>query len=358
MLTLRNNNKPFKSALLATALLMASSLPAMAKELPFALVTASAQGVTTERQFDAVIEAVRKATISAETAGRVVEMRYDVNDSVRQGDVLVRFKGIEQRAELGGAQAALRDAQSRLAEAKANNDRIHELYERKLVTKAAMDNATATRNSAQEHVEAARARIQQAEAVVGYTEIRAPFNGVVIQRHIESGEAAQPGQPIVTLVAQDALRATAAVPQGLMNAVLRHQQVRLLVPGQPPRYITPRKITPFPVADAQSHTVKVRMELPGGDNGLIPGLMVKAIFVAGSDKRMMLPESAVARRSELTGVYVVADKGRVVLRQVRVGKRTETGQVEVLSGLNEGERVAADAVKATIYAKQQRAGNK
>lgn len=356
MLTPSKTRNPLPSVMMVMGLLMAVTVPAMAKELPFAVVTASAQGMVAERQFDAVIEAVRKATVSAETAGRVVEMRYDVNDSVRQGEVLARFKGIEQRAELGGAQAALRDAQSRLAEAKANYDRMQALYEQKLVTKAAMDNATATRNSAQEQVEAVRARLQQAEAGVGYTEIRAPFNGVVIQRHIESGEAAQPGQPILTLVAQEALRATATVPQGLLNAVLRQPQVRLLVPGLPIRYITPRKITPFPIADALSHSVKLRMELPAGDHGLIPGLMVKAIFVVGSDQRMKLPESAIARRSELTGVYVLADKGRVVLRQVRVGKRTDSGQVEILSGLNEGERVAADAVKATIYAKQQRTG--
>lgn len=350
--------KTITRGLIGLLSVVAISAQAVATELPFYTVKASYQGSFDERQFDAVIEAVKKATISAETAGRVVEMRFDVNGRVKRGDILLRFKGIEQRAETGMAQAGLRDAQARLAEAKANYDRTQELYERKLVARAALDNATAARISAQEQVESARARLQQAEAQMGYTEIRAPFSGAITQRHIEVGEAAMPGQPLISLVSLDGLRATTTIPQMSIEAVRHHQQVRLLVPGQPTRPIVPSNITIFPVAESGGHGVKVRLDLPATQQGVIPGMMVKAVFVTGSDQRMLLPEAAIARRSEMVGVYVVAKDRRLMLRQIRAGKRYDNGRTEVLAGLDDGEIVAADAVKAAIFVKQQRSGAK
>ena len=109
-------------------------------------------------------------------------------------------------------------------------------------------------------------------------------------------------------------------------------------------------MTIFPFAHEASNTFRVRLELPEGQFSLYPGMFVKVSFVVGEASRLLVPTSALLRRSEVTGVYVVDEHGQVRMRQVRVGG-TFDSRTEVLAGLREGERIAADPVKAGIYLK-------
>ncbi len=116
--------------------------------------------------------------------------------------------------------------------------------------------------------------------------------------------------------------------------------------------IAAESITYFPVADSAANTFRVRVNLPDGAGPLYPGMFIKVGFVVGEAKRLLVPADAVARRSELSAVYVV-DGETVTLRQVRVGRRFGD-QVEILAGLAEGEQVATSPVDAAIYLKEQR----
>jgi multidrug efflux pump subunit AcrA (membrane-fusion protein) len=113
----------------------------------------------------------------------------------------------------------------------------------------------------------------------------------------------------------------------------------------------------FPYADAQSHSFKVRVELPEEETGLHPGMTAKVAFVVGETERVLVPRSALVQRSEVNAVYVV-DSERVSLRQVRLGHRFGD-RVEVLSGLKAGERIATDslAAAAALVASRGRAGH-
>jgi multidrug efflux pump subunit AcrA (membrane-fusion protein) len=97
----------------------------------------------------------------------------------------------------------------------------------------------------------------------------------------------------------------------------------------------------------------VRIEFPQGVNGIYPGMFARAYFTLGDAKKMLLPEAAILRRSEVTGVYVV-NGDKVQFRQVRVGRAT-TGGIEILAGLQPGERVALEPIKAGIYLKKTQA---
>jgi len=103
-----------------------------------------------------------------------------------------------------------------------------------------------------------------------------------------------------------------------------------------------------PLADARTHSTQVRVYLPKDEPGVYPGMFVRAHFVVGKANKLVIPESAVLRRSEVVAVYVVDEKGGVKLRQVRLGETTANGSVEVLAGLNPGEKVALDPIKAGI----------
>jgi len=299
-----------------------------------------------ERTVDGTVEAVNQATVSAQTSGRVAEILYDVGDVVPAGAVIVRLKGTEQRAGLSAATASVSEARARLAEAQANYQRIADMYQRRVVSRAQFDQATAARESAQARVTAAEASVATAKEGVGYTEIRAPYGGVVTRRLVEVGEAVSPGTPLMTGLSLKDLRVGTYVPQSVAMQVQRLRQAAVYVGD---RRIPATKITIFPEAATASSTFRARVELPPGDLDLAPGVYVKVGLVVGEAQRLLVPASALVRHSEITAVYVVDAKGGVSLRYVRPGQRTGD-EVEILSGLAAGERIALDPVAASRIA--------
>ena len=120
------------------------------------------------------------------------------------------------------------------------------------------------------------------------------------------------------------------------------------------RRIKPASITIQPVADARTHSTQVRVYLPKNEAGVYPGMFVRVHFVVGKASKLVIPASAVLRRSEVVAVYVVDDNGMVKLRQVRLGEATSDGAMEVLAGLSQGEKVALDPVKAGMLGVKQK----
>ncbi len=319
------------------------------------LITAMYQEIATEYTTDAVIEAVNQSTISAQTAGQVVEINFDVDDYVKEGEVLLRIKNTEQKAGVARVQAQLGEARARYREAQTEHNRVKEAYEKQALPKADMDRAEANLEAARARLAAAQAAMKESGQQLDYTEVRAPYSGLVNQRHIELGEVAGIGQPLMSGFSLDQLRALANVPQNLIGEVREHQQARIIVEDSRGRQSIPAgEITILPYANTQGHTFKVRVRLPDKTEGLYPGMFVKAAFVTGKDKRLVLPVETIAYRGEVRAVYVM-DQGRIVMRQVRLGERFDSGMVEVLAGLEEGEQVALDPVRASVELKKQRA---
>jgi len=296
-----------------------------------------------ERTVDGTIEAVNQATVSAQTAGRITEILYDVNDVVPAGAVIIRLKGSEQRAGLQGAQAALTEAKARNAEAATTYQRISDLFQRHVVSRAQLDQATANRDAAAARLTSAEAGIATAREGVGYTEIRAPYGGVVTKRLVEVGESVSPGTPLMSGLSLRDLRVNINVPQGIVMQVRRLKRAAVYVGNQ---RIEATKITIFPEAATPSSTFRARLELPPDAIDLAPGMYVKVGLVVGEEDRLLIPASAVVERSEITGVYVLDAGGHATLRYVRPGHRVGD-KLEILAGLEGGERVALDPIAAS-----------
>jgi RND family efflux transporter MFP subunit len=295
-----------------------------------------------ERRLDGVIEAVNQGTVAAQTSGRVAEILYDVNDFVPAGAVIIRLRATEQRAGFAGAQASLSEATARDAEARAAYQRVFEIYQRRLVPKAALDEALANRDAAAARLTAARAALESAREGVAYTEIRAPYAGVVTKRLIQVGETVSPGTPLMSGLSLQYLRVNVDVPQSIVDQVRRIKRAVVYI-GE--RRIEATRVTVFSEAESPSGTFRARLELPENATDLYPGMFVKAGFVTGEAVRLLVPESSLVERSEVAAVYVVDPNGRASMRQVRVGERFGSA-VEILSGLVSGERVALDPLAA------------
>lgn len=310
---------------------------------PLASLVLQVQRAPLERFVDGTIEAVNQATVSAQTSGRVAEILYDVNDVVPAGAVIIRLKGIEQRASLQGATAALTEAQARSAEAQSNYQRISDMYQRRVVSRSQFDQATANRDAAAARLTAAEAGLTAAREGVGYTEVRAPYGGVVTKRLVEVGETVGPGTPLMTGLSLRDLRVNTYVPQSVLSQVRAIKKAAVYVGN---KRVDAARITIFPEASTASGTFRARLDIPPGALDLAPGMYVKVGLVIGEADRLLIPASAVVERSEVTGVYVIGAQGKISLRYIRLGHRLGD-DIEVLSGLAPGERIARDPVAAS-----------
>jgi RND family efflux transporter MFP subunit len=294
---------------------------------------------------EAVTEAVRQSTVAAQVAGRIVELRFDVGDYVKKGEVIVRIDERAATQAVAASEAQVREAQASLGNARAAYERSKQLLAQKFISEAALDKAEADYKAAQARLAAVLAGAGQAETERSFTTIVAPYSGVVSARHVELGEMAAPGKPLLTGFDPATLRVVANVPETQVAAIQALGRVRVEVPSLG-KWVDVRQLTIVPSADPRTHTTRIRLELPTDARGVYPGAYARAHFVVGKATRLLVPRAAVVRRSEVTAVYVVDDAGTPLLRQVTLGAAGDERHVEVLAGLKPGERVALDPVKA------------
>lgn len=280
---------------------------------------------------EAVVEAVKQATIAAQVAGRVVDVRAEAGQRVRAGETLMRIDAREAAESAAGARA-------QLVQAEANFKRTQDLHRQKFISAAALDKAEAD-------LKAARAAAGQAGAGLSHATVAAPISGLVAQRHVELGEMAALGKPLVTVFDPKGLRAIASVPQYKLAELRAANRARIEFP-ETGRWIDAGRVEVLPTLDARSHTVTARIYLPADAEGVVPGMAVRVHFVTGKATRIVVPPQAVVRRGEVSAVYVVDAKGQPRLRQVRLGEPVAGGDVEVLAGLAAGDRVSLEPLKA------------
>ena len=341
--TLRSSFRPNIRSCIKGALqisLLAAALPALAAE------SISLKPVTVPVYFDleATLEAVNESTISAQTSGAIKAVYYDVNDQVEQGALLIEIDDTQQQAQLQQANANLAQARAQNEDAQAILQRNTRLFKQGTLSQGEMDSTTAQAKSAAAAVKAAEAALTQAKEQVAYTKVRAPYSGLVKSRQVELGELVNPGQALMTGMSLEKLRAVADAPQRIASQYRDASQISVRIGEQS---VAPESVVLYPFADATHHSVRLRANLAAGTKGaddslLYPGQWTKIRVQTGERSVLLLPRSAVLKRSELTSVYVL-DDGQPELRQVRTGNQYD-GQVEILSGLSAGDQVVTDAL--------------
>lgn len=294
---------------------------------------------------EAVVEAVRQSTVAAQIAGRVVELRFDVGDAVKKGEVIVRIDERAANQAVAASAAQVQEAQATLANARAQFERSKQLAEQKFISAAGLERAEADYKAAQARVTSLIAGAGQASTERSFATIVAPYSGVVSARHVEVGEMAVQGKPLMTGFDPSSLRVVANLPQAQLPAIQAAGKAWVEVPALG-RRIEVSRITVVPSADPRTHTTRVRLELPADVSGIYPGVFARAHFSTGRSTRLLVPRDAVIRRSEVTAVYVIDAQGLPRLRQVRLGAAGDAQGVEVLAGMKPGERVALEPVKA------------
>jgi RND family efflux transporter MFP subunit len=302
---------------------------------PLPVITVKPHAVDLAFPAESLVEAVQQATVGAQIAGRVLEVKADAGQSVKKGDVLMRIDGRES------AEAA-RAAEAQYANAKVNFDRTKNLVSQKFMSAAALDKAKAD-------FDAAAANRAAAGASQSYATIVAPMTGIIARRHAEMGDMATPGKPLFTIYQPGTLRVTASIPQYRLKAMRDVKTARVEFP-ELGKWVEAVKVQMLPTADAATHVSQVRVTLPDVPEAT-PGMFARVHFVTGQSEKLTVPASAVLRRGEVAAVYVQAADNRLSLRQLRLGEVVGQGEIEVLAGLAAGDKVVTDPVKAGIQLK-------
>ncbi len=384
---------PYKRLIVGVLIALSLPLVVNAELSKLDTVLAEEQEVTDLHQLDGQIEAVNKSTVSAQTGGLISNLAYDVGDYVEQGSMIARISSDNQKSSLEAAKASVsesraainsasasiaqaeagtREAQANYAAARAEFDRVKSLFDKRIISKSHYDQAEAAmkssrarvqsakasltaakagRTAANSNLSAAKAGLSQAGQQLAYTEVIAPYSGIVTERHVELGEVVSAGSPIMTGISLKEMRVVAHIPQRLILDVRKYRSARIYI-NDDKIGLPSKELTFFPYADASTNAFKVRVSFASAPKGLFPGIFVKIGFEVGKEKHLVVPETAVAYRSEVTGIYVINDKGVPSLRQVRLGKLTSDGKIRVLAGLDAGETIATDPVHAAVLLKQ------
>ncbi len=327
--------------------------PAAAAPALTTVVVGSAQAARTSA-YEGVVEAVRQSVVSAQVPGIVTELAVKAGDRVAAGALLARIDARAAEQGAAASQAQVAAAQAQLAVAASEHERKRQLFGKNYISRAALDQAEAAHAAAAAQLRAVQAQAGVASTQTGFHVIRAPYAGVVAALQATQGDMAMPGRPLLTLYDPTALRVVAALPASVLAraGTLSPESLRIEVPAlaeaAPP--LTATRVERLPVVDPQSLTQTLRADLGASDARLLaPGQFARvwltlpsaaADAAPGRGALLAVPAKAVVRRSELTAVYVLGAQGQPELRQVRLGQ-TLGDQIEVLAGLDAGERVVA-----------------
>ena len=335
---------------------------APAAPLAVNVVTAAVQQWPSLYEATGTVRARSSAVISAKWMGYVREVKVQVGDRVREGQLLVALDTRDLDASSGRAAAAreevrneIPEADGAVAAAKANLDlvqvtfqRMHELYEKKSISDQEFDEASAKVKAAQAAYEMAQAKRSQLEAKLAqagqevratevtrsYAEVQAPLAGRVTARSVEPGNLAVPGAPLLTIERED-YRLEASVEESRIEAVRAGQPVTVVLDGINRSFET--KVSEIvPAVDAASRAYTVKIDLPNTP-ALRSGIFGRAAFQLGSRSMLAIPARAVREQGQLQSVYV-AESGAARVRLVTLGEKLKD-QVEVLSGLSAGDKV-------------------
>lgn len=333
---------------LALAVPLAAGAEGQAPAAALASAPVQTGGTLPATAFDGVVEALRQSVVAAQVSGAVVQLNVKAGDRVKAGQVLLRLdaRTADQSAAASNAQVAA--ARAALDVASKEYERQKRLAETRFISAAALDRAEAEFKATQAQVTAQLAGAGVARTQTGLHVVSAPYAGVVAEVPVALGDMATPGKPLLTLFDPAALRVAGAVPQSVVGSGTPNVGIEIPALAGAARRLTPTRVQVLPLADASTHTVTLRADLPANLAGVLPGqfarLWINTADAGASNAAkasLFVPASAVLRRAELTGVYVLGDGGKPLLRQVRLG-RNEGERVEVLAGLMPGERVATD----------------
>ena len=299
-----------------------------------------------------------RAAVGAKIIGRVVELPVDEGDTIAAGDIIAVLDSEDLEASVRLGEASLNEARAKLADAERELARQAELVEDRLTSQALYDAALTQREVALAQVGTAEARLNSAQATLDYTVVRAPIDGVVIERNIEVGEMVAPGGftsqqstgSIVRIADPTSLEVEADINESYIARLQLGQPASIRVDAVPDFEYSGNLRQIVPTADRQRAVVQVKVSIDNRDERLVPDMSCTVTFLEeGVDDaelvqppKLLVPEQAVRYAGGAAFIFRV-DDGQLRRARVTLGE-TSDGRVEVLEGVSGGETIVSGEV--------------
>ncbi len=310
------------------------------------------------------IHAHESSVLSAQVMARVQAVLVREGDVVRAGETLVVLDDATMHASVGQSEAGLKSVEQQLAAAQSNADlaestlaRFKQLEAQKSVSPQEMDEVSRRAEAALEQadavkdqVEAAKAQLAGARTMLGYTHIVAPFAGVVTARMVDPGAMAAPGVPLLQVDGAGALELETTVPESLIASMHRGMKIVVTIDSPNEQRFDGMVTEIDPAADQSSHSFLVKIAVPNSPL-LRLGIFADAEIPNGMKQSILAPRSAIVMRGSLACAYTIDANGIAQLRYLTLGNAAGD-RVEVLSGLNGGEKLVDDPADRNLAGKR------
>ncbi|NOX58167.1 MAG: efflux RND transporter periplasmic adaptor subunit [Planctomycetes bacterium] len=282
------------------------------------------------------IRAVHETSIASKLLAKVMAVNVTAGQAIEKGDVLVELDKADLVARLEQAQAASNGARAARDQSAIEHDRIKRLVEQKAAARIEWDRTQNTLRSAQAELDRAEQAVAEAQTVLGYATMSSPITGVVVDKRVEAGDMVTPGEVLLTLYDPTRMQLVASVRESLTRRLIVGQDVRVRVDAIGRTCIgLVSEIVPEAESKSRTFSVKVTGPCPPG---IYSGMFGRLLIPLDDEEVVVVPNGAVRRIGQLTVVDLAQD-GTLHRRAVQLGRRFGD-DVEVLSGLQVGERVA------------------
>ncbi|PRZ22158.1 efflux RND transporter periplasmic adaptor subunit [Flavobacterium petrolei] len=293
------------------------------------------------------IEAENSANLSTRMMGYVTKLHVQVGQKVGAGQLLVSINNTDLQAKKAQVDASILQATAGYNNAKKDYDRFVNLFKQQSASQKELDDMTARYEMAKAGLEGARQMRNEILAQFSYSNIRAPFSGTVTNTFVKEGDMANPGMPLVSIEGASRLQVTAMVSENDIAEIKKGMPVHVLVKSSNAKLIG--KVSEVSISATNTggqYLVKVNLDKT--DNSVLSGMFVNVQFPVANktqtvaSDRILIPESALVKKGQLSGIYTIGTGNIAILRWLRIGK-TFGNQVEVLSGLSANEQYIVSA---------------
>ncbi len=278
--------------------------------------------------------------------GQIVARNVQVGDIVKKGDVLAAIDPLALELAVRSSQSDVSNAQAQLANAVTNEQRQQTLFERQSAAKSTFETAQQERVTAEANLNKAKANLDKAEEQLGYSQLRAEFDGVVTTTSAEVGQVVSAGQSVVTVARPEERDAVIDVPEAGGALLKQGSEFNVSLQLDPDIRAKGLVREVAPEADDATRTRRTKLTLIDPPEALRLGAVITASAATTSHPVIRLPASAIKKDGSKTSVWVVDDKaGKVSSRDVTIDEgSTIGGLVVIANGVNSGDRIAVAGV--------------
>ncbi len=304
-----------------------------------ATASVEAAAVGRRRELSGSLRARTTVRLAPRVSGRVVELLAEAGERVERGQVVAQLEREALRAAVGEADAVVAAREADLRGAEEALDRIEAGFEDAVASELRLVQASSRRDAAAAALERAREALANAESRLGWTTLRSPIDGVVIDTAVDPGDLAMPGSTLLTMFDPGTLEAQVSVPASLLGRFEEGERFPVAVEAAGFEGVAVVR-TRVRRTDPGTRSTLVRLRIPAPESAL-PGMYVRLFVETGVRDALLLPESAIGRVRQLAFVWRVTPDGVLRRRLVRTGARRPGGRIEILAGLDAGDRVLA-----------------